>query len=140
MAVRKERDGKRRKGGEGVAGQVRMEELLAKAVIINGRKECYCRFCSEQGRSAEGARQTFRQFCKASASGQFQPRRVGEVRARPHQASAKTKCLCTKTTGQKRQNCWSCVKKTRGSRKKEGHRRCSLKTLVQKAREKNECG
>ena len=30
-----------------VAGQVRMEELLAKAVTIDARKEWYCRVCSE---------------------------------------------------------------------------------------------
>ena len=30
-----------------MAGQARMEELLAKAVTVDGRKEWYCRFCSE---------------------------------------------------------------------------------------------
>ena len=33
--------------GEEMAGQVRMEELLAKAVSIDGRKEWHCRVSSE---------------------------------------------------------------------------------------------
>ena len=64
-----------------MAGQVRMEELLAKAVTIDGRKEWYCRFCSE------GARQTFRLYCKENTSRLFPPRRVGVVRSPPHPAS-----------------------------------------------------
>ena len=39
----------------------------------------------------------------------------------------------TEPTVQKRQNYGSCVK-TRGSRKKEGNRHCTLKTLVRKAK------
>ena len=46
-----------------MASQARMEEILAKAVIIDGWKEWYCWYCSETNvwtRSKfEGARQTF---------------------------------------------------------------------------------
>ena len=36
----------KRKGD--MAGDVRNEELLAKSITIDGRKEWYCRFCSER--------------------------------------------------------------------------------------------
>ena len=39
----------------------------------------------------------------------------------------------TRPAGQMRRNYESCGKKTRGSRKKEGHRRCSSRKLVKKA-------
>ena len=45
MAVRKETVAKNRE--EWLSGQVRADEILAEAVIINGRKAWYCRFCSE---------------------------------------------------------------------------------------------
>ena len=41
----------KRKGSE--AGPVRKEELLAKSVTIDGRKEWYCRFCSETNVAVE---------------------------------------------------------------------------------------
>ena len=47
MTVQKEREGKRRKRRGWMASQARMEEILAKAVIIDGREEWYCWYCSE---------------------------------------------------------------------------------------------
>ena len=41
-----------------MAGQVRVEELLAKAVTIDGRKEWYCRFCSEKNVCTVGVGRT----------------------------------------------------------------------------------
>ena len=35
------------KSEEYMSGQIRQEELLAKAVVIEGRNAWYCRFCSE---------------------------------------------------------------------------------------------
>ena len=51
-----------------------------------------------------------------------------------HQASVRTKCWPQGPldTGQKKRNYGSCVKKTRGSRKKNENRRCSSRTLVKK--------
>ena len=46
MTVRKERGWQTQKKGW-MASQVRTEELRAKAVTIDGRKDWYCRFCSE---------------------------------------------------------------------------------------------
>ena len=85
MTVRKERDGKGRKKRTRTAGQVRMEELLAKADAVDGRKEWYCRFCSEAN-----------VHCKVSTSRLFQPRLVGVVRTRPQWASGKAKVLAHK--------------------------------------------
>ena len=47
MTVRKDRRWQTQKKKGWMAGQVRMEELLAKAVTIDCRKEWYCRFFSE---------------------------------------------------------------------------------------------
>ena len=111
-----------------MAGQVQMEELLARAVNIDGRKEWCCGFSARrrkcgQGRHVEGVRQTFPQCCKVSTIRLFQPRLGVVVWTRPRQASARTKFWHTRPTGQKRQNNGSCAKMSRGSRKKEGHRR-----------------
>ena len=88
-----------------MAKQVRMEEFLAEAVAIDGRKEWSCRFCSE-GRSVEGARQTFCQCCKENTNRLFQPRLVRVVRIRPHQASVKTKMLADKACWAKETELW----------------------------------
>ena len=98
-----------------MAGQVRVEELLAKAVTVDGRKEWYCRVCWETTRSR------FRSF-QTNVPSVLQGKYKLAVSDPSSQASMKTKCRRTKPTGQKRQIYGNCVKKTRGSRMKEGRK------------------
>ena len=69
MTVRQDRRWQTQKKKGWMAGQVRMEELLAKAVTIGCRR----RTCG-QDRSVAGVRQTFRQWCKAHTCRLYQPR------------------------------------------------------------------
>ena len=61
-----------------LSGQIRQEEVLARAVVIEGRKEWYCRFVQRptcgQERSAGDATPTFWQgvACEALAGGVFE--------------------------------------------------------------------
>ena len=65
-----------------VSSQVREEKLWAKAVVIDGPKEWYCRHFSETNvwtkASAEEAKLTFRRVCKVSIC-KLCPRREGVV-------------------------------------------------------------
>ena len=47
MAVRKDRDGKHKRRKIWLSWQVRAEKTLADAVTIDGRKEWFCKLCSE---------------------------------------------------------------------------------------------
>ena len=104
-----------------MAGQVRIEELLAKAVTIDGRKEWYCRFCSETNVWT-------RSKCRSCQTN------IPSVLHGRHQQAVSTKAgrsgwrVRRQSVGAqsrlgKKQNYGSCAKKARGSRKKEGNRR-----------------
>ena len=94
MILRKERDGKRRKRGDGWQGKYGLQSFLPLlSLLMDGRSDSVVsarrRACG-QGRSVEDAKQTLRQYCKVRTSRLCQPRLGGVVRTRLHQESAKT--------------------------------------------------
>ena len=95
----------------------------AKAVAIDGRKEWYCRFCSETNvwtRSKCRRCQTHIPFVLQGKYKEAVSTKACRSRSESSHWAKETELLE--------------LREENSSRKKEGHRRCSLKTLVKKAR------
>ena len=121
-----------------MAGHVRKEELLAKAVTIDGRIKWYCDFCSDTNVWPRPECRRCKTAIKSLLQGKdmqavsTRRRVVAAGLSRRPQAMVRIKCWPFEPSGQKRQHCVSCVTKTRDSRMKERSRPCSLKKQVKK--------
>ena len=100
------------------------------------RKEWYCRFCSETNVWTRSKCRMCQANIPSVLQGEYKPAVSTKAGRSCSDSSSSGECedtvLATRPTGQKRRNHGSCVKKTRGSRRKE-NRRCSSRTLVKKA-------
>ena len=120
-------DGDQTQKREGyMPGQIRQEELLATAVVIEGRKEWFCRFCSE----ASVWSSTKCRSCKTDIPAGLHAKHLQALSTK--NGRWRTSCWRTTPNWSEKQSCKNCERKTAISKMKEGSGPCSSRSQMRK--------